>query len=54
MYAGLVVGLFVVFMNTARFTGYWHNNIPVQEYMERVSDLDNPKYKHKQGKFEVE
>jgi polyferredoxin len=54
VYAGLVVGLFVVFMNTARFTGYWHNNIPVQEYMERISDLDNPMYKHKQGKFEVE
>jgi polyferredoxin len=54
VYAGLVVGLFVVFMNTARFTGYWHNNVPVQEYMERISDLDNPKYKHKQGKFEVE
>ena len=54
VYAGLVVGLFVVFMNTARFTGYWHNNMPVQEYMERISDLDNPKYKHKQGKFEVE
>ncbi|MHC4182735.1 MAG: 4Fe-4S binding protein [Planctomycetota bacterium] len=54
VYAGLVVGLFVVFMNTARFTGYWHNNIPLQEYMERIPDLDNPKYKHKQGKFEVE
>jgi NAD-dependent dihydropyrimidine dehydrogenase PreA subunit len=54
VYAGLVVGLFVVFMNTARFTGYWHNNMPVQEYMERISDLDNPKYKHQQGKFEVE
>jgi len=54
VYAGLVVGLFVVFMNTARFTGYWYNNIPLQEYMERISDLDNPKYKHKQGKFEVE
>lgn len=54
VYAGLVVGLFVVFMNTARVTGYWHNNVPVQEYMERISDLDNPKYKHKQGKFEVE
>ena len=54
VYAGLVVGLFVVFMNTARVAGYWHNNVPVQEYMERISDLDNPKYKHKQGKFEVE
>ncbi len=54
VYAGLVVGLFVVFMNTARFAGYWHNNIPLQEYMERVADLDNPKYQHKQGEFEVE
>jgi len=54
VYAGLVVGLFVIFMNTARFTGYWYNNIPLQEYMERISDLDNPVYQHKQGKFEVE
>ena len=54
VYAGLVVGLFVVFMNTARVTGYWHNKVSLQEYMERISDLDNPKYKHKQGKFEVE
>ncbi len=54
VYAGLVVGLFVVFMNTARVTGYWHNNVPLQEYMERISDLDNPVYQHKQGKFEVE
>ena len=54
VYAGLVVGLFVVFMNTARVTGYWHNKVPLQEYMERITDLDNSKYKHKQGKFEVE
>jgi len=54
VYAGFVVGLFVIFMNTARVTGHWHNNVPVQEYMEMISDLDNPKYRHKQGKFEVE
>ncbi len=54
VYAGLVVGLFVVFMNTARFTGYWHNNVSVQEYMELVQDLDNPRFKHQQGKFEIE
>ncbi len=54
VYAGLVVGLFVVFLNTARVTGYWHNNVPLQEYMERISDLDNPVYQHKQGKFEAE
>jgi NAD-dependent dihydropyrimidine dehydrogenase PreA subunit len=54
VYAGLVVGLFVVFMNTARFTGYWHNNVSVQEYTELVQDLDNPRFKHKQGKFEIE
>lgn len=54
VYAGLVVGLFVVFMNTARVTGYWYNNVPVQEYMERISDLDNPVYQHKQGEFEIE
>jgi len=54
LYAGFVAGLFVIFMNTARVYGYWHNNVPVGEYMERVSDLDNPKYRHKQGKFEVE
>ena len=54
VYAGLVVGLFVVFMNTARFTGYWHNNVSVQEYTELVQDLDNPRFKHQQGKFEIE
>ena len=51
VYAGLAVGLFVVFMNTARFTGYWYNNISVKEYMHRVSEIDDPKYEHKQGKF---
>ena len=54
VYAGLVVGLFVVFMNTARVTGYWHNDVSVQEYTELVQDLDNPRFKHKQGKFEIE
>ena len=54
VYAGLAVGLFVIFMNTARFTGYWYNNITLQEYMYRIADIDNPKYQHKQGKFEVE
>jgi polyferredoxin len=54
VYAGLVVGLFVVFMNTARLTGLWHNNVSVQEYTELVQDLDNPRFKHKQGKFEIE
>jgi polyferredoxin len=54
VYAGLVVGLFVVFMNTARFTGYWHNNISVQEYTEMVQNLDDPRFKHQQGKFEIE
>ena len=41
-------------MNTARVTGYWYNNVSLQEYMERISDLDNPKYEHKQGEFAVE
>ena len=54
VYAALVVGLFVVFMNTARFTGYWHNNISVEEYVHRIGEMDSPKYQHKQGKFEVE
>ena len=54
VYAGLVVGLFVAFMNTARFTGYWYNNVSVQEYTELVQDLDNPRFKHQQGKFEIE
>ena len=54
VYAGLAVGLFVVLMNTARFTGYWHNNVTVEEYMYRISEIDDPKYQHKQGKFEVE
>jgi hypothetical protein len=26
----------------------------VQEYTELVQDLDNPRFKHKQGKFEIE
>jgi NAD-dependent dihydropyrimidine dehydrogenase PreA subunit len=54
VYAGLAVGLFVVFMNTAKFTGYWYNNISTEEYVFRVGEMDSPKYQHKQGKFEVE
>ncbi len=54
VYAGLVVGLFVIFMNTARFTGHWHNKVTLDEYMYRISEIDDPKYKHKQGKFEIE
>ncbi|ODS33332.1 MAG: 4Fe-4S ferredoxin iron-sulfur binding protein [Candidatus Scalindua rubra] len=54
IYIGWKFYLFVVFMNTARVTGYWHNNITLQEYMYRIADINNPKYQHKQGKFEVE
>lgn len=54
VYAGLAVGLFVVFMNTAKFTGYWYNNISDQDYVKMVSELDTEKYKHERGKFKVE
>ncbi len=54
VYAGLAVGLFVVFMNTARFTGYWYNNVSLDEYVHRILEIDDPKYQHKQGKFEIE
>lgn len=54
LYAILLVGLYVAVTNTARATGHWYTKISDAEYILRVSELDNPKYMHKAGQFEME
>ncbi|BBO16519.1 4Fe-4S ferredoxin iron-sulfur binding protein [Candidatus Brocadia pituitae] len=54
LYAILLVGLYVAVTNTARATGHWYTRISDAEYILRVSELDNPKYMHKAGQFEME
>ncbi len=54
LYAVLLVGLYVAVTNTARATGHWYTKISDAEYILRISELDQPKYLHKAGQFEME
>lgn len=54
LYAIMLVGLYVVITNTARVTGHWYTRISDTEYILRLSELDSPKYLHKEGQFETE
>lgn len=54
LYAVLLVGLYVAVTNTARATGHWYTRISDAEYILRISELDQPKYLHKAGQFEME
>ncbi len=54
LYAVMLVGLYVAITNTARATGHWHTKILDTEYILRISELDHPKYLHKDGQFEME
>ena len=54
LYAGLIIGLYLAITNTARATGHWYTRITDGEYVRRVQELDQPKYKHKEGQFEME
>lgn len=54
LYAIMIVGLYVVITNTARATGHWYTKISDAEYIKRISELDSPKYLHKEGQFETE
>ncbi|TVM03785.1 MAG: hypothetical protein CV087_03505 [Candidatus Brocadia sp. WS118] len=54
LYAIMLVGLYVAVTNAARATGHWYTRISDAEYILRVSELDNPKYMHKAGQFEME
>ncbi|MGE5233822.1 MAG: 4Fe-4S binding protein [Acidobacteriota bacterium] len=44
--AALVLLVFFGGIAAARLTGYWHNNVPDREYLERVPNLDSPEYEH--------
>ena len=54
LYAVLLLGLFVGATTWARYNGHWYTSITTQEYIVRVAELNNPKYEHKRGKFELE
>lgn len=54
LYAVMLIGLYVAITNTARATGYWYTKISDAEYILRISELDQPKYLHKTGQFEME
>ncbi|MDR4507301.1 MAG: 4Fe-4S binding protein [Candidatus Brocadiaceae bacterium] len=53
-YAILLIGFFAALTNTARLTGNWRTEISDAEYILRISEIDHPKYLHKEGQFEVE
>ncbi|MEK7852206.1 MAG: 4Fe-4S binding protein, partial [Planctomycetota bacterium] len=54
LYAGLLIGLYVAVTNLARATGHWYTQISDAEYILRIPEIDQPKYRHKAGQFETE
>lgn len=44
--AAAIVIIYLLFMGVARMTGYWQNNITMEEYKARIDHLDDPIYKH--------
>lgn len=54
LYAFMLVGLYVAVTNTARATGHWYTRISDPEYVLRISEINQPKYQHKEGQFETE
>ncbi len=54
LYAFMIVGLYVAITNIARATGHWYTKISDAEYILRISEIDKPKYLHKEGQFETE
>lgn len=49
VFAALVVGLFVGGILLARTFGLWHNSITVEEYTDRIRNIDSPDYVHVMG-----
>jgi polyferredoxin len=54
LYAFMLIGFYVALTNAARATGHWYTKISDREYIHRISEIDHPKYLHKEGKFELE
>lgn len=49
VFAVLVLVVFFGGINAARFAGKWHTEIPDQEFLRRIQELDSPKYYHARG-----
>jgi polyferredoxin len=49
VYAAIIVGLFLAGTSAARLSGVWQNQIPQEEYLRRVQNLDDPVYQHNRG-----
>ena len=45
-FAGALVGIFLAGYLGARTAGIWANEIPDQEYVERLQEIDSPEYGH--------
>jgi len=44
-----VTGVFVLGIGLAQLTGRWDNTISQDEYRQRISELNSPKYEHNRG-----
>ena len=41
--------IYFSFWGGAKLTGYWNNSVSLNEYIERIQDIDNPLYNHNRG-----
>ncbi len=46
VYAAAIVLIFVLGVLTARMTGHWKNDIPIEEYQYHIQHLNDPRYQH--------
>jgi len=46
---GIAVGIWCAVVLGFRLTGHWHNNIPEEEYHQRLQHIDSPLYTHVGG-----
>lgn len=49
-YALIILGLFIIGTTLARVTGYWKNNISVEEYRYHIKHLHSTEYYHNRGR----
>lgn len=50
VFGAMMVGVFMLVTGLAMFSGLWRNGIPLEEYRQRLQELDDPVYRHAQGR----
>jgi polyferredoxin len=54
VYAAILLVFFGILTTAGRLTGNWHTSVTVKEFVERIPNIHDPLYDHKQGKFSTE